>query len=219
MIDTDDNQTINWTACPPVASHYAAVASPTCFEVSGNRWVGSMTPDAFRDLWQTPRWLFNYFSRKVGGFDVDAAANSLNALCDVYWTEADDCLSLDWPTKAKIWLNPPYSDPLPFVEKAIEQSQINGCVVYLLIPDDISTLWFRRAFEGAAEAYGLVHNGRVKKEGGRSGRVSFVNALTGEEAKANNKGSWVFVIRPHRSPLKVSFIDRDAIEAEGASFF
>lgn len=198
--------------------HYQAVKSPTCFGVTGNRWAGSKTPDIVRDLWQTPKWLFNYFDRLAGGFEIDAAASKENALCETFWTEQDDALSFDWPKKAKIWLNPPYSKPIPWVEHVVSQVQMHRCHVYMILPDDVSTAWFRHAIDHAAEAYMLVHNGE-RGSAERSGRVRFINALTGKEGGSNNKGSWVFVFRPHTAPIKISALDRTLCENDGQSIF
>lgn len=204
--------------CDMMPSHYQALLAPTCFKVSGRSWAGSSTPDIVRDAWQTPKWLFNFFDRMAGGFEIDAAASKENALCEKYWTEEDDALSFDWPAKSKIWLNPPYSKPLPWVEHVAKQAEMYGCHIYMLLPDDVSTLWFRRAKDSAAEIWFLTHDG-VEGRQGKSGRVSFVNALTGKEGQGNNKGSFVAVFRPHRSPLKVEFIDRTFCEADGQSIF
>lgn len=203
-----------------LGGYYQAVTPPdNVFKMSGARWLGSKTPDVARDSWRTPAWLFNYFSKLSGGFVVDAAADEHNALCDIYYTEEDDSLSMEWPEKVNIWLNPPYSDPLPWVKKVVEQVTDNNCVVYMLLPDDISNEWFRLAYDNAAEAYMLLHNGQPKYQGGKSGRVRFVNALTGKEGGSNNKGSWVFIFRRHRAPLKIHGIDRTICENEGDSFF
>lgn len=203
-----------------LVGYYQAVLPPTkVFEQSGARWLGSKTPDVYRDSWQTPKWLFNYFSKMAGGFQLDAAADDVNHLCAEYFTEEDDGLSQEWPEKASVWLNPPYSDPYPWVEKAIEQVLDNNCTVYMLLPDDISNAWFRLAYDNAAEAYMLLHNGRPKNDGGKSGRVRFVSALTKKPGGSNNKGSWVFIFRRHRAPLKIHGIDRTICENHGDSFF
>jgi len=201
-----------------LVGHYRAVPAPKAFAVTGKRHAGTTTPDAFRDAWQTPRWLFNYFNMIAGGFDVDAAAGPVNALCKEFYSEDMDALSFDWPAGKKYWLNPPYSKIEPWVKHAVVQGERKGSSVHMLVPDDVSTLWFKMALDNAAEAYILTHDG-VEGSAGRSGRVQFINAMTGEKGKGNNKGSWVFVFRRHRVPVKIIPIDRTLCEAEAQSFF
>lgn len=201
-----------------LVGHYRAVPAPKAFAVTGKRHAGSTTPDIARDAWQTPRWLFDFFSRKAGGFHVDAAAGPMNALCKEFYSEEMDALSFDWPAGKNYWLNPPYSKIEPWVKHAVIQGERSGSSVYMLLPDDVSTLWFKLALDNAAEAYMLTHDG-VEGSAGRSGRVQFVNAITGKRGNGNNKGSWVFVFRRHRTPVKISAIDRTLCEAEGDTFF
>ena len=48
-------------------------------------------------------------------------------------------------------MNPPYSDPLPWVEKAIKESREKGKFVVLLLRADTSTKWFARLLDAQAE--------------------------------------------------------------------
>lgn len=201
-----------------LVGYHQAVPSPKALAITGKRHAGSTTPDIARDAWQTPRWLFDFFSKKVGGFDVDAAAGPLNALCQEFYSEEVDALSFDWPAGKSYWVNPPYSNIEPWVKHVAVQAERSGSVAYMLLPDDVSTLWFKMAIDNAAEAYILTHDG-VEGRAGRSGRVQFVNAITGKRGNGNNKGSWIFVFRRHRSPVKISCIDRTICEAEADSFF
>lgn len=201
-----------------LGGHYQPVKPCKHFAVTGKRHLGSNTPDVARDAWQTPKWLFNHFAQMAGGFDIDAAASEHNALCEVFFSEADNALSFDWEAGKKYWVNPPYSNILPWVEHVVVQAERPGSAAYMLLPDDVSTLWFRTALDNAAEAYIIAHDG-VKGSAGRSGRVQFVNAITGKTGNGNNKGSWVFVFRRHRVPVKISMIDRTICEASGDTFF
>lgn len=71
------------------------------------------------------------------------------------WTY--DGLKIQWPNRT--FVNPPYSDPLPWVEKAIETSMMNKTVV-LLLKHDSSTKWWRRLHE--AQAKFMPIHGRLK---------------------------------------------------------
>lgn len=80
-----------------------------------------------------------------------------------------DGLRSDW-VGAKIFVNPPYSQPLPWIEKAIAEFR-KGKTVVLLLKHDSSTVWWARLHE--AGAYFLPIMGRlqfVTRQGRRKGR-------------------------------------------------
>ena len=96
----------------------------------------STTPLDERDEWRTPAWLYAWAAERWGPFDFDLAASDANALCDRYFTRADDALLAGklWRDFAcNAWCNPPYSDVRPWIERAIDQSQ-NGLASTWLIP-------------------------------------------------------------------------------------
>ena len=70
-----------------------------------------------------------------------------------------DGLSIEW--KDKTYVNPPYSKPLEWVEKAIEENK-KGKTIVMLLRMDTSTKWFRLLQE--AGAVFLWVNGRLKFE-------------------------------------------------------
>ena len=77
-----------------------------------------------------------------GKFDLDVAADKNNAKCDLYLTEEDNALSINWSkyiwessfvnTKL-IWCNPPYHKLISWVSKSIEEAE-RGCTVVMLLP-------------------------------------------------------------------------------------
>ena len=69
-----------------------------------------------------------------------------------------DGLNIDW-TADRIFVNPPYSNPLPWVEKAIEAAK-NGKTVVLLLKHDTSTRWYSLLHE--AGAHFLLIGGRLQ---------------------------------------------------------
>ncbi len=158
----------------------------------------SKTPEVIRDLWQTPKAIFNYYNRRFN-LRMDVAASHENTLVDGnYWTAEDNALEQNWSVYGN-WCNPPYSNIGPWVVKAINEMNM-GCLTVMLIPADTSVKWFKVAFENCTECHFI------------SGRISFVNSETGKPVNGNNKGSVVFVFDPN-SPIKqaVSLIDRDEI--------
>lgn len=99
------------------------------------------------DNYPTPRWLMQIFS---GWFDP----------CPLNSNFENDGLSIDWLHRT--YVNPPYSDPYPWVSKAIEESK-KGKTIAMLLPVDTSTKWFRMLIE--ANAHIFYHHGRLSFNG------------------------------------------------------
>lgn len=79
-------------------------------------------------------------------------------------------LNLEWPDKT--FCNPPYSNPLPWVEKAIEESKKGKFIVMLLKCDTSTKAYFKLHQAGA---HILLFNGRLKykkKEWSYDGKVA-----------------------------------------------
>ena len=68
-----------------------------------------------------------------------------------------DGLKIDW--KDKTYVNPPYSKPLDWVLKAIEENK-KGKLIVMLLRMDTSTRWFKELQE--ANAVFLWINGRLR---------------------------------------------------------
>lgn len=86
------------------------------------------------DSWKTPQWILDMFE---GYFDP----------CPLNDNPVIDGLKIDW--KDKTYVNPPYSKPLPWVEKAIEENK-KGKRIVMLLNVDTSTKWFRLLNEANA---------------------------------------------------------------------
>lgn len=91
-------------------------------------------------------------------------------------------------------MNPPYNNPLPFVLRAAELRKA-GYFVVMLLPLDKSTEWFEVIRKEANEVIDIIgftdHKGNFN-----SGRIKFINPVTGNEVGGNNKGSMVVVFDP-----------------------
>ena len=101
-----------------------------------------------KDDYNTPKWLMDVFD---GWFDP--CPNNPNF----------DGLIMDW--KEKNYVNPPYSNPLPWVEKAIEENK-KGKRVVMLLRVDTSTKWFAKLVEANAHfffASGRLHYSDLNK--------------------------------------------------------
>jgi phage N-6-adenine-methyltransferase len=96
------------------------------------------------DQWATPNWLFEQLNKEHGPFDLDAAASDWNGKCTFVYTEEQNSLSKDWSGwwGNKVWLNPPYSDPYPWVQKASLEAK-KGCKVVCLLKADHTPKWYK----------------------------------------------------------------------------
>jgi phage N-6-adenine-methyltransferase len=102
--------------------------------------------------------------RTLGDIELDAASSE-QAQATVqarrFLTQDDDALQHEW--RGKVWLNPPYSQPLiqRFVEKlAAEYRAGRVSEAILLTHNHTDTAWFHQIFEAASAI--CFTRGRVK---------------------------------------------------------
>lgn len=165
----------------------------------------SNTPVEIRDLWQTPKQIFNFWDKQYK-FEVDVAASKRNALCERYIDEQSNALEVPfWGIEGQditnVWCNPPYSDIRPWVEKAAEQQRL-GVTTVMLVPADQSVGWFKKATESCSEVAIVT-----------GGRIAFINAATGKPVKGNNKGSMFLIWRAYMCSHHIYYVDRDLMMA------
>lgn len=150
----------------------------------------SNTAKEDKDKWATPSWVVE-FARKFfyfPHFDLDCAASAHNTKCEKFISEEENALKGNW-NGTYCWLNPPYSNPLPFVEKAIEQSK-RGCKIVMLLNVDNSTQWFAKCVKNATAILMITE-----------GRVPFIHNATGQEVRGNSKPQ-MFVLFDYEKWLK-----------------
>jgi len=99
------------------------------------------------DQYSTPLWIKNIFHNWYDPCPLDPKPEK-NGLYSEWYN--------------RTYVNPPYSDPLPWVKKAIEENK-KGKIIALLLKLDCSTEWFRLLQE--ADAHFLFINERVKFNG------------------------------------------------------
>ncbi|MFS7553899.1 DNA N-6-adenine-methyltransferase, partial [Pasteurella multocida] len=141
-----------------------------------------------KDHYRTPKYVFNWLDRRFY-FLIDGCASEHNALCSTYIGDGINAAAPDFLTfepleqvietaeaTLRIFVNPPYSNPLPFVQRAAELRNA-GYLVVMLLPADKSTKWYQVIQDNATEVIDIV-----------GGRINFLHPVSGEEIKGNNKG-------------------------------
>ena len=114
------------------------------------------------DDWETPSWLFDELHREFH-FDVDLCASQQNRKVYSFWSEDylnDQYLAwFDGPYEADkdllvksncAFMNPPYSNSLPFIEKALRDSVY--CKIVCLIKCDTSTKVWHEIWDYTAQS-------------------------------------------------------------------
>ena len=90
-----------------------------------------------------------------------------------------DGLKIEWEDKT--YVNPPYSKPLPWIEKAIIENK-KGKRIVMLLRMDTSTKWFKLLQENNAKFMWI--NGRLKFNTGKPANFpSMLVILEKEEAR------------------------------------
>ncbi len=167
------------------------------------------------DLWKSPKPVFNKLNDEFE-FVADMAASDENRLCPLYFTEDDDSLSFDWAKELKqyrgsgnkyVWLNCPYSNPMPWVKKTLE-AQSKGLGVVMLLNADCSVGWFHEALKGVSEIRFIVSDGQITKGRINSGRLAFIDEFD-NATPGNNKPQFILVFNPFKISAQVtSYIEK-----------
>ncbi len=123
-----------------------------------------MSVDKISDKWQTPQALFDELNEEFGPFDIDLCANKENSKCKEYYSDylsnefwfdsgtflgmMQESRSMKFNKGRVCFMNPPYSNPKPFIEKAWEDSK--HCKIVCLVKCDPSTKWWGTFWEYSA---------------------------------------------------------------------
>lgn len=158
-------------------------------------YTNTTTPEPERDSWRTPKKVFDWLDR-IYRFDYDTACTVDNALKrPVWWRQAEnDALACDW--RGMCFVNPPYSDIAPWVDKSIRSADC-GATVVMLIPSPNGEAYHAKALRHAKRLI-LIN-----------GRIAFINS-DGKPVSGNNRGScfYVFAPGPDQGCAHLSVIDR-----------
>lgn len=173
------------------------------------------------DLWRTPKAVFDALDKEFE-FVADMAASEENALCNEFFNKEYDSLSFDWAyhflvtktckaSNRYVWLNCPYSNPMPWVKKAAE-TQLNGLGVVMLLNADCSVGWFAEALKTVSEIRFIVSDEAPNtKRGYSSGRIGFLNG-DGDPINGDNKPQFILIFNPFKIGAKVtSYINKSEL--------
>lgn len=165
------------------------------------------TPAANKDLWQTPKDLFNALDQEFD-FDVDVCASEDNSLCNMFFCEDHSalenewCLPYDWdenPEIHSVFLNPPYSQTEVFMKRASQQANKENLTVVALVNANTDTKWFADAVKSANEVRLFT------------GRIGFIKP-DGKKASGNPKGQCLIIWRGNcKTPCQITMIDRNEL--------
>lgn len=169
-----------------------------------------------KNNYRTPSYVINWVRNRFGygNYWVDGCAESHNAVFADFigiGGLADNFLDFDLAVlnsdkgRASLFVNPPYSNPLPFVMRAAELKEL-GYLVVMLLPSDKTTKWFNLAVKQATEVVDIV-----------GGRINFLHPVTAEEVKGNNKGSMLVVFDPLVQDFATRQISLDFLKEIGAN--
>ena len=126
---------------------------------------------SFKDEHYTPAFIFE----KLGlSFDIDVCAPRGGVPwipASRYYTEDDDALVQPW--QGRVWMNPPYSRPTPFVEKFIRHG--NG--IALLVVS--RSMWFRDLWAVSDAIVPTPYNMKFERPDGHKKQISFQTFLFG----------------------------------------
>lgn len=167
------------------------------------------------DYWATPddivkgiaRYLHDNKLIKWTEFDLDCCANDVNSkVADSFITEQENALLVDW-CGMQIWCNPPYSrgNIEKFIAKAVQQTEMHGSEVVMLLNVDPSTQYFRKIVAKARAVVYIV-----------GGRIKFQHSLTKQFGDQPSKPSMFVLFGGERKELTTHYVELSTLQKLGA---
>jgi phage N-6-adenine-methyltransferase len=128
------------------------------------------------DDWYTPKFIFDALDVQ---FDLDVCSpvgGTGIVPAEKFYTIEDDCLAQNWD--GFVWMNPPYSNPTPFVEKFITHK--NGiCLVPMA-----KAKWFHKLWAESDVIVPMPVNLKFHRPNDSDAQIMFNTALVGIGSKA-----------------------------------
>lgn len=108
-----------------------------------------------RQDYSTPIEFIHAVEKRFGKIDCDLAASVENTKAPRFITEQQDSLSMRWPVcNTLLWLNPPFSNIVPWAKKCYEESLL-GAHILMLVPASVGSNWFAEFVHEKARVYFL----------------------------------------------------------------
>lgn len=142
-----------------------------------NRLIHSLDNKSNDDV-RTPTWLYQ---------ELDDEFNFNDDPCPLLGVEDGDGLLREWGTST--FVNPPYSKPHPWCEKAVIEAR-RGKVIVMLLRVDTSTKWFHDFVLPYAEIRWI--KGRVKFDGKKPAPFASMVVIYTPESVSNPPKSKVY---------------------------
>ncbi len=112
------------------------------------------------DKWATPPEFVSALETEFGAFDLDPCCEMHTAKAPTFYTAQ----GLERPWFGRVWLNPPYSNPSPWLGKAAEvTSNGDAQLVVALLPGATDIGWFHELVLPFAEIRFI--RGRIRFHG------------------------------------------------------
>lgn len=126
------------------------------------------------DEYYTPRWVIDAARQVLGAIDLDPAScdTAQAVVCATrYYTQADNGLIQPWA--GRVWCNPPYSDPLPWVKKLIHHYTVGEVrSALLLLNMDGSPEWANLLWGGGYPV--CIFADRIQFKGKQNNKSQFI---------------------------------------------
>lgn len=151
---SEEMQTQVWQAAVEKCGNGRPTADAIRVLLGKQRKDGKQKSPGQQDM-RTPRWLFDLLAGMFGAFALDAYAEPHNALCDRYYTRAEDA---NWqPWISRTFANPEFGEMAPATRKAVEETE-RGVETIMLGPVGCTQEWYHRwAIQGTV----WVPDGRI----------------------------------------------------------
>ena len=118
-----------------------------------------------------------------GGIDLDPCSNPWSLInARTRWDKRDDSLAKQWSSAlptigGSIWLQPPYSMPLPFVRLAVHEWDVRGAEVLALVRHDSTTEAWDLIAQYAAGVCHFADRLHFRLAGEDTGAADFASSL------------------------------------------
>lgn len=127
------------------------VTSSYALDFEPAEYAGSPPPSWWdSDHWATPPEFVAELAQEFGAFDLDPCALSFTAKAPRFYTPAENGLQQPW--FGRVFCNPPFSAPLPWIRRALAVTEDGDVdVVVMLLPVKTDTGWFHDYVKPHAE--------------------------------------------------------------------